>query len=97
MYVAIPHVRSRSRSQTAVAGSQLELECRIWGWPDRFFPIRIFSDKLKFWGTTPSPVTALTLLLVVVENMLSTLMVTRLIIYSIYTYLQTSPCCCCSY
>jgi len=31
--VAIPRVRSRSWSETAVAGSQLELECRISGWP----------------------------------------------------------------
>jgi len=31
--VAIPRVRSKSRSHTAVAGSVLELQCRIWGWP----------------------------------------------------------------
>ena len=31
--VAIPRVRSKSRSHTAIAGSVLELQCRIWGWP----------------------------------------------------------------
>ena len=31
--VAVPRVRSMSRSQTVVAGSELELECRVWGWP----------------------------------------------------------------
>ena len=30
---AVPRVRSKSRSHTAVVGSQLELQCRIWGWP----------------------------------------------------------------
>ena len=33
MCVAVPRVRSKSRSHTAVAGSELELECRVWGWP----------------------------------------------------------------
>ena len=33
MCVAVPRVRSLSRSQTVVAGSELELQCRVWGWP----------------------------------------------------------------
>ena len=31
--VALPRVRSLSRSQTAIAGSELELQCRVSGWP----------------------------------------------------------------
>ena len=31
--LAIPRVRYMSRSHTVVAGSQLELHCRVWGWP----------------------------------------------------------------
>jgi len=30
---AVPRVRSMSRSQTVVAGSELRLQCRVWGWP----------------------------------------------------------------
>ena len=31
--VAVPRVRFMSRSHTVVAGSQLKLECHVWGWP----------------------------------------------------------------
>jgi len=32
-YVALPRVWSMSRSHTVTAGSDMRLECHVWGWP----------------------------------------------------------------